>query len=148
MANRPGRPRIDFDLEVVEGLGRIGATIHEMAQILPASERTVSSRLAEREGDFSRAYERGRAWLATSLRRKQIQVALTGNTTMLIWLGKQLLQQRDRAETTNLDIDVEKLSDKQLERIVAGEDPEYVVRTPDTASRFPIGETATGDSLG
>ena len=34
-----------------------------------------------------------------SLRRKQLEVALEGNPTLLIWLGKQFLEQSDKAET-------------------------------------------------
>lgn len=33
-----------------------------------------------------------------SLRRKQIDVALGGNTVMLIWLGKQYLDQADKLD--------------------------------------------------
>ena len=34
--------------------------------------------------------------LKQSLRQKQIEVALSGNPTLLIWLGKQILQQTDQ----------------------------------------------------
>jgi len=36
--------------------------------------------------------------LQMSLRRKQIEVALKGNVSMLIWLGKQMLGQMDKQE--------------------------------------------------
>ena len=39
--------------------------------------------------------------LKVSLRRQQIELAKTGNPTMLIWLGKQLLEQRDKSDATN-----------------------------------------------
>ena len=35
-----------------------------------------------------------------SLRRMQFEKAQTGNTTMLIWLGKQMLGQKDKIETS------------------------------------------------
>ena len=35
-----------------------------------------------------------------SLRRLQFEKAQTGNTTMLIWLGKQMLGQKDKIETS------------------------------------------------
>lgn len=91
-----GRPPIEFDLAIVEGLGRIGATLEEMAAVLPASRRTVADRMADASGDFRTAYEKGRAQLKTGLRRKQIQVAMTGNVAMLIWLGKQQLGQQEK----------------------------------------------------
>lgn len=41
------------------------------------------------------AWEHGRALGMLSLRRKQSEMAQEGNVTMLIWLGKQLLGQKD-----------------------------------------------------
>ena len=38
--------------------------------------------------------------LRTSLRRWQYEKAKDGNVAMLIWLGKQLLGQRDRIDET------------------------------------------------
>lgn len=95
---KAGRPRIEFDLSQVEGFGQIGATAVEMAAILPASLSTIEHRLADREGDFYRAYQKGNGVLKMSLRRKQIQLALAGSKALLIWLGKQLLGQTDRQE--------------------------------------------------
>jgi hypothetical protein len=45
-----------------------------------------------------------------SLRRWQIEAARKGNPTMLVWLGKQLLGQTDKIETTNENINTEKLT--------------------------------------
>jgi len=95
---KAGRPRIEFDLAQVEGLGQIGATAAEMAAILPASQSTIEHRMADREGDFYSAYEKGNGVLKMSLRRTQIQAAMAGNTTMLVWLGKQLLGQTDKQD--------------------------------------------------
>lgn len=41
------------------------------------------------------AIERGRAKGRRSLQAKQFEVAMKGNVSMLIWLGKQLLGQKD-----------------------------------------------------
>jgi len=95
---KAGRPRIEFDLSQVEGFGQIGATATEIAAVLPASQSTIEHRMADRESDFSKAYQKGLGALKMSLRRKQIQLALAGNPTQLIWLGKQLLGQTDRQE--------------------------------------------------
>jgi hypothetical protein len=120
----PGRPRIEFDLAAVEGLGQIGATAAEMVSVLPASQATIEHRMADRESDFYKAYEKGRGLLKTSLRRKQIQVALAGSHTMLIWLGKQLLGQSDRHDqvSSNLNVNLASLTDDQLERLAGGDD--------------------------
>jgi len=100
---KAGRPRIEFDLEIVEGLGRIGATAAEMANVLPASQSTIEHRLAARESDFSKSYRKGQGLLKASIRRKQIAVGLAGNVTMLIWLGKQHLGQQDRLQQETVD---------------------------------------------
>jgi hypothetical protein len=93
---RVGRPTIEFDLEIVEGLGRIGATAAEMAYVLPAARTTIEHRMADQSSDFHKAYRKGQSLLKASLRRKQIAVAMSGNVVMLIWLGKQHLAQQDR----------------------------------------------------
>jgi hypothetical protein len=38
---------------------------------------------------------KGREDIKMTLRRAQIKLALSGNATMLIWLGKQLLSQEE-----------------------------------------------------
>jgi len=45
--------------------------------------------------NFSVELVKGRESLKQSLRKKQIDVALQGNVTMLIWLGKNILGQSD-----------------------------------------------------
>jgi hypothetical protein len=129
-SRKAGRPRIEFDLSTVEGLGRIGATIDDMVHVLPASKRTIADRMADTESDFRIAYEKGRSLLNSSLRRKQIQVAMSGNVAMLIWLGKQHLSQTDRQDT-RIELTAEemgKMSDEELLRIVAGELPPFTGR--------------------
>lgn len=45
--------------------------------------------------NFKQELVKGREHLKQSLRRAQIQLALSGNATLLIWLGKNLLGQSD-----------------------------------------------------
>ena len=85
------RPRLSIDPAQVEELAAIMCTQAEMATVLGCSVKTLERR-------FGRAIEKGKARAATSLRRKQWQLAEKGNVTMLIWLGKQYLGQRDRLE--------------------------------------------------
>jgi hypothetical protein len=73
---------------------------------------------------FAANLAKGRQSLKSKLRRRQIRAALDGNATMLIWLGKQYLDQRDQAY---VEIgDVTKLSDDELQAIVRGEIPKGV----------------------
>ena len=50
---------------------------------------------------FKAELTKGRESLKHSLRRAQIKVALGGNATMLIWLGKNLLGQSDQPLDTS-----------------------------------------------
>ena len=64
-----------------------------------------------------------------SLRAKQFELAMLGNPTMLIWLGKQELGQTDRQQLSGYfeheHVDLSRLSDEQrheIERIMASTD--------------------------
>jgi hypothetical protein len=52
---------------------------------------------------FSTVLKAGHELRNSSLRRKQFEVAMEGHPTMLIWLGKQYLDQRDKNEVTGVD---------------------------------------------
>lgn len=95
---RQGRPTKEFDLAEVEKLGMLGATAAEMAAWFNISLRTIERRMGVKEGAFRASYDRGFGRLKISLRRQQIESAKAGNTAMLIWLGKQLLEQADKRE--------------------------------------------------
>lgn len=62
--------------------------MEEIGSILGCSVNTLERR-------FGDVIEKGRSNLRMSLRREQVRLALGGDRTMLIWLGKQLLGQRD-----------------------------------------------------
>lgn len=91
---KTGRPRVEMPLQVVEMLGSYGATNREIAAHFGVSERTIDSRKAEPE--FREAYERGLGKGNMQLRTRQFKAAMTGDRTMLIWLGKQRLGQKDK----------------------------------------------------
>lgn len=86
-----GRPKIQLDVKMLEGLARIGCTDEEMATLLGVSSDTLVRNYAE-------SIKRGRAEMKMSLRRVQIRLAEEGNATMAIWLGKQNLGQKDKVE--------------------------------------------------
>ena len=83
------RPKLDIDPEQVRKLAAIDCSYEEMASILNCDPKTLSNR-------FSQAIKEGRDHGKMSLKRKQYEVAMGGNTTMLIWLGKQRLGQTDK----------------------------------------------------
>lgn len=90
----PGRPRADIDFKMVEAMASVGATNVEIADVIGVDESTVRLRCAE-------VLAKARATLKTRLRRAQITAALGGNAAMLIWLGKQMLEQKDKTEVDN-----------------------------------------------
>ena len=64
---------------------------------VPAATDTIGRRKQDDPG-FADALKRGKEQGKVSLRRLQWKAAQNGNITMLIWLGKQVLGQRDRME--------------------------------------------------
>lgn len=50
------------------------------------------------ERNFADVIKKGRERGKSSLRRKQFEMAMNGNVTMLIWLGKQHLGQTEKVE--------------------------------------------------
>ena|SRR5271170_1728201 len=109
-----GRPKVKMGLEEVENLSRLNCTMEELAAYFRVDVRTVQLR-AQREPAFRAAIERGQALGRLSVRRQQTRLMDQGNPTISIWLGKQLLGQRDRleAEVTMKD------GDMTLEQLLA-----------------------------
>jgi len=81
---------IPIDLTVVEGMASVGATNCEIADFLGVSEALIRKKC---EATLTKA----RANVRIRLRQAQIKTALGGNPTMLIWLGKQMLDQKEIA---------------------------------------------------
>jgi hypothetical protein len=90
----PARPIIKID--ELERLAGLHCTQEEAAHYFRVSVTAVEKAL--RKPDFRQAWERGQAAGKISLRRSQFRLAEAGNATMNIWLGKQLLGQRNIIE--------------------------------------------------
>ena len=85
------RPRKTIDKDKLKQLAALGLSSAEMAAVLDCSKDTLERRYKE-------VIETGRMKRNASLRRKQYEVAVGGHPTMLIWLGKQFLGQKDQVE--------------------------------------------------
>lgn len=92
----------DETLKKLESLGRIQCTTKEAAAVLDVSEPTFIDFLKRNE-KAADVFEKGKENGKASLRRMQLRAAEGGNVTMLIWLGKQLLGQKD-AHNINHDV--------------------------------------------
>jgi hypothetical protein len=121
---RCGRPTIEFDLAEVEKLGMLGTTAAEMAAWFNCGLRTIERRMAKPDGEFRRAYEKGFGRLKISIRRQQIESAKSGNVSMLIWLGKQLLDQADKREL----VQEATVTEKVAPLVLTPEDEEFLRR--------------------
>jgi transcriptional regulator with XRE-family HTH domain len=92
--NPTGRPPVAVDAEKVELMAAMGCTVEEIAAELRISKRTLMRR--QKDPKFLESIERGKARGRATLRRLQWKSANAGNVTAQIWLGKQLLGQRDQ----------------------------------------------------
>lgn len=93
------RPRKEFNWDEFDKLCGIHATQREVADWFEMSEDTVERRIREQfDLSFAEYVKQRQAPGKISLRRKQYEMAMNGNITMLIWLGKQYLGQADKQE--------------------------------------------------
>jgi hypothetical protein len=89
--------RSDIDLIELEKLCQLSCTDEEIAAWFGTSTRTIERRRLEPK--FAEIMARGKAKGRISVRRMQMKLLEQGNATMGIWLGKQLLGQRDQIAT-------------------------------------------------
>src|SRR5208283_5240291 len=94
-----GRPRLEIDWSTFDALCAVQCTLAEIAAHFGVSEDTIE-RAVKREHSMSFAdcFAQKRKGGFVSLRRKQWELAMAGNPTMLIFLGKQWLGQTDKQE--------------------------------------------------
>ena len=97
--NKTGRPRREIDYKTLDNLCMIMCTGEEIAAILEMDMDTLNACL-KRDGNetFSVYFQKKSSNGKMSLRRMQFKKAVEGNPTMLIWMGKQILGQSDKAE--------------------------------------------------
>lgn len=87
------RPRKKVDEELLKKLASIHCTMKEMSSIVGVSVDTLEIRYSDL---IKKARENGKM----SLRRWQFELAAKHNLGMLIWLGKQLLNQSEKVDHT------------------------------------------------
>ena len=95
-----GRPKYQIDYKALGSLCAIQCTGEEIAGVLDVDYDTLNKRLAEEgHGGFTDYNKKKSSGGKMSLRRKQFEIAKEGNPTMLIWLGKQYLEQSEKTKT-------------------------------------------------
>jgi|TARA_Y100000592_G_scaffold51509_1_gene81384 hypothetical protein len=106
-----GRPKTNLDLADLEKICRLNCTMPEIAAFFDIPLRTLEDKYTNDEA-VRRSIDKGRNQGKLSLRRKQLQILdETNNPTMAIWLGKQLLGQRDKHDIVTEDKSTTRLTD-------------------------------------
>lgn len=94
-----GRPKIEIDFEELNKLCKLQCTLAEIASFFDVSEDTIERRVKEKFNiTFADYFDKKRKLGFISLRRRQFQAAEDGSIPMLIWLGKQWLEQSEKQE--------------------------------------------------
>jgi len=98
------RPKKEIDFKIVKNLCGIQCTGEEIAGTLEIDYDTLSRRIKSEYGmGFAEYYKKESAVGKISLRRLQWKAANGGNVSMLIWLGKQYLDQTDKQEFSGIE---------------------------------------------
>lgn len=88
--NKGGRPPIEINWEKLDGNLQCFGTIEEIASLHNCTVDTIENAIKKVHGvGFSEYSKQKQGTGRLALRRKMFQLALAGNTTMLIWLSKQ-----------------------------------------------------------
>ena len=104
----PGRPPAEIDWKKVDQFLQAQCNGTSIAGLLGIHPQTLYDKVVERYGEqyhisnFTEYQKVKRAEGLELLRAKQFDIMMAGNVTMGIWLGKQLLGQKDQVETTLL----------------------------------------------
>jgi hypothetical protein len=97
---KPGRPKVDIDWAKVGQMCEAGATAEGIAATLGCDRDTLYIRCKKDLNlDYSAFSQQKRSKGDDLLRVKQFQKAMSGDNTMMIWLGKQRLNQSDKSQT-------------------------------------------------
>lgn len=131
-----GRPKKPISKRQFEELCKIQCTEAEICAVLDVDDMTLSSWCEKEYGlKFSEVFRQKREGGKTSLRRAQWLAATSDrNSTMLIWLGKQRLGQKEPESRSRITVKADPydaLTTEQLEALAAGR---------------PIGGDGDGDS--
>ena len=95
MAKAKNQILSEEEIDEVRELAGEGNSVDDIANLMG-----VSSDALRNNENYSRAIALGVADMKANLRHWQMQAAQSGNVTMLVWLGKVVLGQREETEAT------------------------------------------------
>ena len=96
-AKKPtGRPRIELDPKQAKIFGYFRATYDTMAEQIGCHVDTIRAAMQDDKSEFSKEYKKGFSGMKIKLSEAQVKTAIEDrNPTLLVWLGKQYLNQKD-----------------------------------------------------
>jgi len=108
MAQHRKQPKTGTVVKTGIMMGRAGTVVPqddvEMWASLGCTDKEIADYYGVNEDTFryncDLALIKGRHQLRIGLRRAQLRVAMDGNPTMLIWLGKNMLKQSEQGQAT------------------------------------------------
>ena len=106
-----GRPKIELSGEQVRKLAALHCSVDEIADILGCGRDTIYRHHKEE-------LDKGRAEGRMRLRTMQFKSAQHGSAAMLIWLGKQILNQKDQQEIAVVDEEEKRLSEEDVDAML------------------------------
>jgi len=105
--NKGGRPKVVIDYVMLDKYCAIQCTGEECAALLSIDYDTLNRCLKrDHKVGFTDYYAQKSVIGKASLRRTQFKTAEAGNPTMLIWLGKQWLGQREPEPLAHTNISI------------------------------------------
>lgn len=91
-----GRPRIELDPKQAKIYGYFRATYDTMAEQIGCHVDTIRAAMQDDKSEFSKEYKKGFSGMKMKLSEAQVKTAIKDrNPTLLVWLGKQYLNQKD-----------------------------------------------------
>ena len=99
------RPIKEIDWDKLARICQYPMKNEDIAAILDLSVDTIFRAIKKKyKISFAEYKDQKQSNLRFTLLSKQIEVAKSGNVTMLIWLGKQYLDQKDKKEISAEDV--------------------------------------------
>lgn len=140
-----GRPKFELDPKQANIFGYFRATYETMAGFLGCHYDTIRRAMQDENSEFSKAYKKGSSSLKMKLSEAQIKHGLAGNASLLIWLGKQYLGQRDNPDIN--DDSTPAIVDLVPTRLAATDDDldetnDWATQIPTTSKEFPLSPMA------
>ena len=122
---RKRRAYTDEEISQIERLAAV-LRMEDIADFLGIHDRTLRKHMTE-DATVRAAYEKGRARAKAAVGTGLLQQARDGNLTAMIFYAKTQMGWRETDRHEHINIDLDTLTDEQLEQVARGE---YPTRSP------------------